>query len=348
MITTGPFTLTLDVDLSLPDPGLGSNNPSVAVQFQNASPFVVNVNSGGTVYTVQSFTAQTITAAGSQPLSVEPISSNLASVTTSASSLIVVWLLAGESPPMADGPLTAAAIAALSGVITSQGATDLLETTTGTVLNPSATFTTTALHNYQSFEIFITPNFGGVVLVEVTDTTTGTEDSQTLGVGSGGTYRYLLAVPANTGDTVVLTVTAMAGGGAGSTANIQMIGTTGTLGLVVRPFQGVPLVTSQVGGTSVVSVTASDGAAHGISGSPPIGTVLRAWSLVATGAKTSVLLIGTTTATLYGAAPSVTGGLGVAPGQLVTEGLSVQAPGASTTWTVSLTYDLVFTPNFIG
>lgn len=120
MITQGPFTLTLGDTLPLNDPGATSNNPATAVQIQNASPFIIEVNAGGTLLTIQSFTAQTVvTSGGGQQMSVEPIGTNIASVTTSDDSLTVVWLLAGESSPMVDGPLTAAAIvAAISGALT--------------------------------------------------------------------------------------------------------------------------------------------------------------------------------------------------------------------------------------
>lgn len=113
MITQGPFTLTLSQVLPLTDPGANSNHPATAVQLQNASPFIVQTNAGGIVHTIQSFTAQTVPYGqiGGQPLTVFPIETNTSDV-TAPNSLTVVWLLAGESSPMVDGSLTAAAITA--------------------------------------------------------------------------------------------------------------------------------------------------------------------------------------------------------------------------------------------
>lgn len=111
MNTQGPFDLTLNQLLPLNDPGATSNNPATAVQIQNASPFIVEVNSGGIVLTIQSFTAQTVpTSGGGQQMSVTPMQSGGNAQQTSPKSLTAVWLLAGESSPMLDGPLTAAAI----------------------------------------------------------------------------------------------------------------------------------------------------------------------------------------------------------------------------------------------
>lgn len=112
MITQGPTTLTIGLVLPLNDPGANSNNPATAVQIQNGSPFIVNVNVGGAVFTIQSFTAQTVpTAGGGQQMTLDPVASGGSSQSSAANSLVVVWLLAGEHAPMVDGPLTAAAVA---------------------------------------------------------------------------------------------------------------------------------------------------------------------------------------------------------------------------------------------
>ncbi len=111
MITQGPFDLTLGTTLPLSDPGANSNNPATAVQLQNASPFIIEVNSGGTLLTIQAFTAQTIsTSGGGQQMSVAPLASGARSQVAAVASLSAVWLLAGESSPMVDGSLTAAAL----------------------------------------------------------------------------------------------------------------------------------------------------------------------------------------------------------------------------------------------
>jgi hypothetical protein len=112
VISQGPFTLTVNTVLPLHDPGANSNNPAVSVQIQNSSPFIVSVNSGGTVLTIQPFTAQTVaTSGGGQQMSLDPLAAGGSAQTVAASSLVLVWLLAGEVAPMLDGALTAAAIA---------------------------------------------------------------------------------------------------------------------------------------------------------------------------------------------------------------------------------------------
>ncbi len=116
MITQGPFDLTIGSTLPLSDPGANSNNPATAVQLQNASPFIIEVNSGDTLVTIQSFTAQTVaTSGGGQQMSVEPMGSGASAQTAAPASLTAVWLLAGESSPMIDGSLTAAAISSSLG-----------------------------------------------------------------------------------------------------------------------------------------------------------------------------------------------------------------------------------------
>lgn len=148
MITQGPFTLTLGDTLPLNDPGATSNNPATAVQIQNASPFIIEVNSGGIVLTIQSFTAQTVlTSGGGQQMSVLPLASGGSAQTTAVQSLTVVWLLAGESAPMVDGPLTAAALAstlASSGLSGASGSVEGLSITVAA--GATDTFTLTVGH----------------------------------------------------------------------------------------------------------------------------------------------------------------------------------------------------------
>ncbi len=140
MISQGPFDLTLGTALPLNDPGANSNNPATAVQIQNASPFIIDVNAGGIALTIQSFTAQTVpTSGGGQEMSVTPIQTNQPGQTTATKVLTVVWLLAGESAPMVDGPLTAAAIVNAFGnsiITTESGGGSALA---GTSVGPSST-----------------------------------------------------------------------------------------------------------------------------------------------------------------------------------------------------------------
>lgn len=108
--TTGPFTLTLLALESLPNPGLQGQN-FVNVQLQNSSGFVLQVLAGGLSYTIQPFFAQTVPLSpDGTPVLVTPTQDP--SNTGTQDTLTLVWLLPGESPPIVDGSLTAAALAA--------------------------------------------------------------------------------------------------------------------------------------------------------------------------------------------------------------------------------------------
>ena len=106
MITTGPYSLTNGTTVTVQDPQAATGTSSAAVQVQNASPFILTVTAYGQYFTLQEFTAQTIplTADGS-PITLDP--SNGPAGTQGQ--VEVIWLLAGEIPPMSDGQLTGAA-----------------------------------------------------------------------------------------------------------------------------------------------------------------------------------------------------------------------------------------------
>jgi hypothetical protein len=99
VITQGPLTLTKGQAVDLNDPSTGV--ASVALQIQNATPFLIFVYSGANLYSIQPYIAQTIPAAGGQTVVVNPQNS----VALASNGLTVVWLLAGETAPMEDGPL---------------------------------------------------------------------------------------------------------------------------------------------------------------------------------------------------------------------------------------------------
>ena len=108
----GPYTLTAGQTLTVPNPTAGGGNPAAAVQLQNASGFVLSVIASGNQYTIQPFTAQTIPLVqDGSPITLQPIGQAVGIV---SASLYVVWLLGQgnqpEAPPMADGPLTSAAV----------------------------------------------------------------------------------------------------------------------------------------------------------------------------------------------------------------------------------------------
>ncbi len=120
MITGGPYTLSGGVSLSLSDPYAATGGSAASIQVQNQSGFVLSVVANGEVYTVQSFTAQTIALqTQGATITITPTSTISSGATNS---LIVVWMVAGEKPDLPDGQLTAAAVAAaVSGVVSVAG-----------------------------------------------------------------------------------------------------------------------------------------------------------------------------------------------------------------------------------
>jgi hypothetical protein len=119
LITGGPYTLAAGVTLQLADPFATTGGSASSIQVQNQSGFVLSVVANGEVYTIQSFTAQTIPLqTRGATLGVTPTSTISSGATNS---LIVVWMVAGEKPDLPDGQLTAAAVAAaISGTVYTQ------------------------------------------------------------------------------------------------------------------------------------------------------------------------------------------------------------------------------------
>lgn len=133
MSTTGAaVTLTaIGTAAIIPAPSFGTDFANV--QIQNSSVFVISVLAGGETFTIQSFTAQTVPLAGDAvSIIITPIANPLGENASIASSLIPVWLLENEKPPMQDGPLTAAALAAAIG---SQGIGSLIFTAANPLVN---------------------------------------------------------------------------------------------------------------------------------------------------------------------------------------------------------------------
>ena len=116
LLNTGPQSLTLNTTTTVPNPFTYGGNEPVAVQVCNASGFLLEASAGGLVYLVQAYTALTVPlSGGGQNLSLLPFSGSASAPYNTVSE---TWLLSGETSPMQDGPLTAAAVAAaISGVV---------------------------------------------------------------------------------------------------------------------------------------------------------------------------------------------------------------------------------------
>jgi len=106
MQNSGPFSLTNQVPLTVPDPSASLGYSSDKVQIQNGSPFTVDVTANGQTYNLPDFTAQTIPLSGDgTAITILPSSGPAGT----QGNVTVVWLLANEQAPIADGQLTGAA-----------------------------------------------------------------------------------------------------------------------------------------------------------------------------------------------------------------------------------------------
>lgn len=172
MITEGPFALSAGTPLALSDPGVGGG--MAKVQIQNQSGFTLKVVNGTTTSSIQSYWVQTISLVpGGTGITILPAADGTG-IGTNA--LTVVWLLSYESPPMADGALSAADIAIAKGTVdatilgsvTIEGATQATSTF-GTV-NASAQDTVTTTSTTTSTTLIPAPSsterlqlFGGTI-----------------------------------------------------------------------------------------------------------------------------------------------------------------------------------------
>ena len=102
MITTGPYSLAAGTVLTVYDPAKYIS-ASASVQVQNDSGFSLIVSVGGLALPVPPRTITTIQTGTSPQLIVQPSS---VSGSSSSGSLTLLWMLAGETSPVSDGPIT--------------------------------------------------------------------------------------------------------------------------------------------------------------------------------------------------------------------------------------------------
>ena len=104
-VTRGPFALTFGTPLNATDPNANGGQPSDRVQIQNESAFSLSILSSGAPYTIPAFQASTIpTLNGGQSITITP---NQQPSLNASGSVVLVWLLPGQSSPMPDGILAA-------------------------------------------------------------------------------------------------------------------------------------------------------------------------------------------------------------------------------------------------
>ena len=102
MITTGPYSLAAGTALTVYDPAKYIA-ASASVQVQNDSGFALVVSIGGLSLPVPPRTIVTLATGTSPQLIVTP---STVSGSSSSGALTLLWMLAGERSPVADGPIT--------------------------------------------------------------------------------------------------------------------------------------------------------------------------------------------------------------------------------------------------
>jgi len=115
-VTRGPFALTFGTPLNATDPNANGGQPSDRVQIQNESAFSLSILSSGAPYTIPAFQASTIpTLNGGQSITITP---NQQPSLNASGSVVLVWLLPGQSSPMPDGILAAGSSSTSTGTPT--------------------------------------------------------------------------------------------------------------------------------------------------------------------------------------------------------------------------------------
>jgi hypothetical protein len=102
-VTTGPYPMVVGVPQTIQDPNVATAKPSRYVQIQNATGCVLNVVTGVGNFTIQGLAASTIPTDNQLPVTLNPVSG----YTNFSEFVKIIWLLDGQSSPMADGTISA-------------------------------------------------------------------------------------------------------------------------------------------------------------------------------------------------------------------------------------------------
>ena len=279
MITSGPFTVSAGVILTVPNPLAQGGNPPKQAQLQNGSGYTLTVMADGVPVTIAAWTAQTVTLDGSgSPLTITAGTLGQGGATNE---LTVIWLLAGETAPMTDGPLTAAAVAAeVAGAVTTLppaavqlGGSPYTFVTAGAFSIP---FTWPAGQtSFQAMALFYQGGSSDAVGVTVTGATTGAVylRGATLGPGS---YLEVPVNPVADPGGVVVSGTWQAPMGPGSV--LSAYGITGTAVVRTVNANGV-----QGPDSYVALATTSANAQILLVNGPNRTSLARIWSIYMTG-----------------------------------------------------------------
>ena len=238
MITTGPYSLAAGTSLTVYDPAKYTTANS-SVQVQNDSGFSLVVSVGGLSLPVPPRTIVTVPTSTSPQVIITPSS---VAGSSSSGALTLLWMLAGERSPVADGPIT---------ISTTLSATVSFSTSsvTNTVGVGSPATTITFARDALSQQVACSLVSGGTSGSEpytITGNVSGTVYASGTIVGANTTLNFSLAV-AN-GDTgLVATIGApdFAGFGSSSTSpcylTTQVTPTTSSISVIYQ------ILTSQAG-----------------------------------------------------------------------------------------------------
>ena len=102
-VTTGPYPMVVGTPQAIQDPNVGTAKPSRYVQVQNATGCVLKVQTGVGNFTIQGLAASTIPTDNQLPVTLNPTSG----YTNFSEYVQIVWLLDGQTSPMADGSINA-------------------------------------------------------------------------------------------------------------------------------------------------------------------------------------------------------------------------------------------------
>lgn len=322
-LTTGPYTLTNGVSVSLSDPYRYST-PAANVQLQNNTGFLLTVQSSGAPYTVQPYTATTIpTIMGGQSIVVVPS----ATTPNQVGQLSVVWLLDGQNPPIPDGPLTGG-IANQRVALTASG-------------NGTQNFTIPLQATDQSMSLYFTGTWT-YLNYSVVGGTSGV--TYAAGFVAAVTMGYQNVGPFSVSGAVDTSVTLTVSAPLASSWSVSAI-VSSTPGAFIQQPSGVPLDVVSYGGLKTASINLTSTTTTALLAAPSSGQATRIHS---------VSVFGNTAAQTVrfanGSVPFTTLAAGTVPTAFVLDGLlTTQAVNVTSSATTSIFaymfYDLVTLPS---
>jgi len=315
-LTTGPYTLTAGVSLSLSDPYRYST-AAASVQLQNATGFLLTVQSSGAPYTIQPYTASTIpTIMGGQTLVVLPT----AGTPNQVGSLTAVWLLEGQDPPIPDGSLT-------SGVANQRVALEASGNGVQTFTIPlqatdlSMTLYFTGTWSYLSYSVI-----GG-------DTGAAYAGGFLAPATSGGSQNVgPFAISGAVDTTVNLTISAPSASSWSVTAIVSSLPAS-----FVQQAAGYPLDVVSYGGAQSVGINLTSTSTTTLLAAPAAGTATRIHSVSIFGA-----VAGQTIRFGQGSNPFCTLAIGTYPMAFIAEGLLTTGAVTATSSAVTSIFAYIF------